>query len=214
METEMRRLQGRDLDPSYVGQFIRRAKNGYHQPGKILELVPVLDKGVFLLAVNWMETPVNAASVEPAKIALSSPVVVMDQPVVRAVPGTAAAKIELGEVPTDVATVADTGEVVSDWIKLVQSGDYTDGITETRTVLARDLGPQHLGKIFYNGDEAAGVNYPIKFLSFRAIEEGNAPGVQMWLRHGAIDSRPAYDNEWHVPFDRSFELVELTPFLG
>ncbi|MFD6401560.1 hypothetical protein [Nocardia sp. NPDC060249] len=211
----MQRIQGRDLSPANVGQYMIRAKNGYHQPGEILDIVPIrADRGgAWLLTVKWVATPVDAAQISQAKVAFDGPAALIEAPLVRAVPGTAAAQLELGEIPEDQAVVEETGAVVSDWIKLVQSGPYVDGMTETTTVRARDLTPRHVGKVFGNGDES-GLTYFIKVLNFRAIEDGPKPGVQLWLRHSQIETRPAYDNEWHVPFDREFKFVELTPFKG
>ncbi|WP_280244788.1 hypothetical protein [Nocardia abscessus] len=213
-DDNFQRIDARELNRSHIGKFLVRNKNGYCQPGQILDLVPVVNESFLLLAVRWMPTAVDRESDARLKLQLDSAIRLMEPPVAHPLPGTAAAESANGYVRSESAQVPGTGTVSSSFVELVQSGDFKSGVTESQAVRARDLTPDHVGKVFGNSDPEAGVNYLIKVLNFRVIEEGRAPGVQLWLRHGQIDRRPAYDDEWHVPFDREFEFVELTPFLG
>ncbi len=204
-------MPARALDRSFVGKYIVGHRNGYRRTGQILELIPVINEDFWLLSVQWAETPVDRAKTDRIKLDHGSEIAVADfagWPL----PGSAAAELDSKEIPADRAETAEAGAVTSTWVRLIESGNYRTGISETRKVLAKDLKPSDVGATFGNFEPTIGANYYIRILNFRRNEDGAKPGVQLWLRHGGVSTRPSYDNDWYVPFDREFDLVVLTPF--
>ncbi|MFF0491017.1 hypothetical protein ACFYTQ_18510 [Nocardia sp. NPDC004068] len=159
--------------------------------------------------IEWAETPATDAYVENVKITFDAELTITEDATTKAAPDTAAA--ELIADPSKYASLPEGRRTETFEIDLTQSGPYTRGKVELTPVRADELSPADIGRYFQNGDEATGANYQVKLLNYRVVREGKAPGVTLWLRHGEVDGRPAYENHWHVPMDRVFNFVVLTP---
>jgi hypothetical protein len=203
------KVRGEGLSKTDVGRYILRELNGYHRPGKILDLIPVITdpEGSWLLTVEWVDTPVDQGEVKGLKVKFADTVTLTDSSTAAPIPGTAAAELagDGSEAESRRGDISTTR-----WTKLTQSGEHENGMTETVMVRAENFTPSHVGKFIGNSDPESGVNYLIKLLNFRVVNEGSAPGVTMWIRHGEIDGRPRYDDRWHVPFDQEFEFTTIT----
>ncbi|WP_157171749.1 hypothetical protein [Nocardia higoensis] len=205
------KILGRDLSQSSRGTLILRTKNGYLQPGRILELVPVITdpNGLWLTTIEWAETPASAAYIAQSKIAFDTELTISTHAVTKAVPGTAAATLLAN--PDKYISPPEGRKIEVFETELTQSGGLTRAKVESAEVRAEELHPSDIGQNFSNADEDSGVNYQIKLLNYRVVSGGPRPGVTVWLRHGALESRPAYENDWHVRMDHLFNFVTLTP---
>lgn len=210
MADEVRRVSGADLGPWLVGKYIVRQNLGYMQPGLVTDLAPEITNpsGAWLTRVTWVRTPVDNASAKNLRLLFSSTYSIVESNEVHPAPGTAAAERQAN--PDAYATAHNDTGTVTEWHKLVQSGQHEAGLAEKQVVRAGDLTPADLGRCFWNADETETVNYPIMLMNYRVVNEGTAPGVTLWLRHGEIDGRPAFGNEYHVRFDWPIEFVDLT----
>ncbi|MFI9413960.1 hypothetical protein [Nocardia gamkensis] len=206
-----RKIHGRDLSQSSRGTIIVRSKNGYRQPGRILDIIPIITdpSGVWLTKIEWAETPAANAYVENVKIPFDTELTITGDATTKPAPGTAA--VELVANPEKYASPPEGRQTEVFDTDLTQSGPYTRGRVELTSVRADELSPADIGHYFQNGDEATGANYHVKLLNYRVVQEGRAPGVTVWLRHSEVDARPAYENHWHVPMDHVFNFVVLTP---
>ena len=84
-------------------------------------------------------------------------------------------------------------------------------MTANTRIKAGDLTQEHVGKFVSIHDPESGYVYAAKMLRIERREDGNSPGVSIWLEHPSLPSgRRARGGLAHVRFDQEFELVETT----
>ena len=82
--------------------------------------------------------------------------------------------------------------------------------TNTR-IKAGDLTQEHVGKFISVHDPDSGFVYAAKIVRIARREEGESPGVSIWLDHPSLPSgRLARGGLAHVRFDQEFDLVDTT----
>lgn len=109
--------------------------------------------------------------------------------------------------------IGQEGIAVGDEIEhteIVNSPGVNEGLVSRRTMTARELSTDHIGR--FVGCNRDGVNYQAKILDLVIYEGGKAPGVSMVLQHPVLPSQDAWQQRTHIPFETQIELIELVSF--
>ncbi len=84
-------------------------------------------------------------------------------------------------------------------------------MTANTRIAAGDLTQEHVGKFLSCHDPESDTVYAAKILRIMRREDGNSPGVSIWLEHPSLPSgRLARGGLAHVRFEQEFELVDTT----
>ena len=82
-------------------------------------------------------------------------------------------------------------------------------MTANTRIKAGDLTQEHVGKFVSCHDPDSGYVYPAEILRIVRREDGDSPGVSIWLEHPTLPSgRRTRGGLAHVRFDQEFELVD------
>ncbi|MFE7746601.1 hypothetical protein [Nocardia sp. NPDC057455] len=90
-------------------------------------------------------------------------------------------------------------------------GPSTQGTVTNHRLTANDIDESYVGKFMGCHDDQRGVNYQAKILKIKRWDSGPRPGLTLWVRHGQVFDRAAYDDKIHVPFDTEIEIIEIEP---
>ena len=82
-------------------------------------------------------------------------------------------------------------------------------MSPTTRITADDLTEDHVGQFLSCHDPETGFVYPARIARIMRRDDGDSPGVSIWLEHPALPSgRLARNGLAHVRFEQEFELVE------
>ncbi|KXO91292.1 hypothetical protein [Tsukamurella pseudospumae] len=101
-------------------------------------------------------------------------------------------------------------ETSIDGVEVLNSLSNGRGVAANTSVTAGQLDDSYLGKFMgCHGDD---FNFQAKFVKFRRVNDGRAPGMTIWVKFPTVPGLPGMDGrveKMHVPFSQNIEIVEV-----